>query len=78
MLFDLAIKKALSRNEGEVRGNVYFVADEFRLLPNLKHIADAVNFGRSLGVKFMIGIQNVNKFMKYMERKMPGVSCLVF
>ncbi len=61
LLFDLAIKKALSRNESEVRGNVYFVADEFRLLPNLKHIADAVNFGRSLGVKFMIGIQNVEQ-----------------
>lgn len=61
LLYDLAIKKALSRNEGENRGNVYFVADEFRLLPNLKHIADAVNFGRSLGVKFMIGIQNVEQ-----------------
>ncbi len=26
-----------------------FVTDEFRLLPNLQHIDDAVNFGRSLG-----------------------------
>lgn len=61
LLFDLAIKEALSRNESEVRGNVYFVVDEFRLLPNLKHISDAVNFGRSLGIKFMIGIQNVEQ-----------------
>ena len=52
LLFDLAIKEALSRKKSE--GNVYFVVDEFRLLPNLTHIDDAVNFGRSMGVKFMI------------------------
>ena len=59
LLFDLAIKEALSRNRSE--GNVYFVTDEFRLLPYLEHIDDAVNFGRSLGVKFLIGIQNVEQ-----------------
>ena len=60
LMFDLAIKEALCRKEGE-RGNVYFITDEFRLLPNLNHIDDAVNFGRSLGVKFMIGIQNIEQ-----------------
>ncbi len=59
LLFDLAIKEALSRNRSE--GNVYFITDEFKLLPNLQHIDDAVNFGRSLGIKFMIGIQNVEQ-----------------
>ena len=59
LLFDMAIKEALCRKKSE--GNVYFVADEFRLIPNLQHIDDAVNFGRSLGVKFMIGIQNVEQ-----------------
>ena len=59
LLFDLAIKEALSRKKSE--GNVYFVVDEFRLLPNLTHIDDAVNFGRSMGVKFMIGLQNVEQ-----------------
>ena len=59
LLFDLAIKEALSRKKSE--GNVYFVVDEFRLLPNLKHIDDAVNFGRSMGVKFMIGLQNLEQ-----------------
>jgi len=59
LLFDLAIKEALCRTKSE--GNVYFIADEFRLLPNLKHVDDAVNFGRSLGVKFMIGIQNIEQ-----------------
>lgn len=59
LLFDMGIKEALCRKKSE--GNVYFVADEFRLIPNLQHVDDAVNFGRSLGVKFMIGIQNVEQ-----------------
>ena len=59
LLFDLAIKEALSRTRSE--GNVYFIVDEFSLLPDLQHIDDAVNFGRSLGVKFMIGLQNIDQ-----------------
>ncbi len=59
LLFDLAIKEALCRKKSE--GNVYFIVDEFSLLPRLQHIEDAVNFGRSLGVKFIIGIQNVDQ-----------------
>ena len=59
LLFDLAIKEALSRRRSE--GNVYFITDEFKLLPHLNHIDDAVNFGRSLGVKFMVGVQNVEQ-----------------
>jgi len=59
LLFDLAIKEALCRTKSD--GNVYFIADEFKLLPNLKHVDDAVNFGRSLGVKFLIGVQNVEQ-----------------
>lgn len=59
LMFDMAIKEALGRKRSS--GNVYFITDEFRLLPNLEHIDDAVNFGRSLGIKFMIGIQNVEQ-----------------
>lgn len=59
LMFDMAIKEALGRNRSE--GNIYFITDEFRLLPNLQHIDDAVNFGRSLGIKFMIGIQNIEQ-----------------
>lgn len=59
LMFDMAIKEALGRGRSE--GNVYFITDEFRLLPNLEHIDDAVNFGRSMGIKFMIGIQNVEQ-----------------
>lgn len=59
LLFDLAIKESLCRKKS--KGNVYFITDEFSLLPDLQHVDDAVNFGRSLGVKFMIGIQNVDQ-----------------
>ena len=62
LLFDLAIKEALGRKKSN--GNVFFVVDEFKLLPNLKHIDDAVNFGRSLGIKFMIGIQNTDQIIE--------------
>lgn len=59
LLIDLAIKETLSR--GEKSGNVYFFIDEFRLLPELSHIDDGINFGRSLGAKFFVGIQNINQ-----------------
>lgn len=59
LLFDLAIKQALSRKKSQ--GNVYFIIDEFSLLPNLSHLNDAINFGRSLGVKFIIGVQNIEQ-----------------
>ena len=59
LMFDMGIKQALGRSRSE--GSAYFITDEFRLLPNLEHVDDAVNFGRSLGIKFMIGIQNVEQ-----------------
>jgi type IV secretory pathway TraG/TraD family ATPase VirD4 len=60
LLIDLSIKEALGRKQMG-RRNVYFVIDEFGLLPNLYHIEDAVNFGRGLGVKFLVGTQSVNQ-----------------
>ena len=59
LLFDLAIKQALCRTSNE--GNVFFLIDEFRLMPLLQHIDDGVNFGRSLGAKFILGVQNVEQ-----------------
>ena len=41
LLFDLALKEAIGRTKSE--GNVYFVFDEFKLLPNLRHI-EAVSY----------------------------------
>lgn len=59
LMLDMAIKEALGRKKSE--GNVWFVIDEFRLIPNLQHVDDGVNFGRSLGAKFIIGVQNVEQ-----------------
>ena len=44
-----------------VRENCYFVLDEFALLPRLAHISDGINFGRELGLKFLVATQNVNQ-----------------
>ncbi len=72
LMFDMAIKEALSRKRSE--GNVYFICDEFKLLPYLSHIDDAVNFGRSLGIKFMVGIQNVEQiYENYGEERARSI-----
>ncbi|MBQ7761355.1 MAG: type IV secretion system DNA-binding domain-containing protein [Clostridia bacterium] len=60
LLIDLALKEAMSRKEGE-RGNVYLFCDEFKLLPDLLHIENAVNFGRSLGLKVFAGLQSIDQ-----------------
>lgn len=57
LLFDLALKESLGRSHST--GNVYLIADEFKLLPNMQHIEDGVNFGRSMGVKVFAGIQSI-------------------
>lgn len=58
-MFDLALKEALGRTQSQ--GNVYLICDEFKLLPHLEHIDDAVNFGRSLGVKVFAGLQSIEQ-----------------
>lgn len=58
LLIDLALKEAMGR---KADGNVYIFCDEFKLLPNLQHIEDAVNFGRSLGVKVFAGLQSIDQ-----------------
>lgn len=69
LLIDLALKEAMGRqknvleksNTPKKHGNVYIFCDEFKLLPSLQHIEDAVNFGRSLGVKVFAGLQSINQ-----------------
>lgn len=60
LLIDLALKEAMSRKDGR-KGNVYLFCDEFKLLPDLSHIENAVNFGRSLGLKVFAGLQSINQ-----------------
>jgi type IV secretory pathway TraG/TraD family ATPase VirD4 len=63
VLLDMAIKEALSlgRRDPGRTGSVFFVLDEFALLPHLEHISDGINFGRDLGLKFLAATQNVNQ-----------------
>lgn len=62
LLIDLALKEAMNRNQKH--GNVYVICDEFKLLPYLQHIEDAVNFGRSFGVKVIAGLQSVSQLFE--------------
>lgn len=62
LLLDLALKEALGRTS--TQGNVYFICDEFKLIPNMQHIDDGVNFGRSLGVKVFAGIQSMEQLFE--------------
>lgn len=72
LMLDLAIKETLCRTSKN--GNVWFIVDEFRLLPNLQHIDDGLNFGRSLGAKFLLGIQNVEQiYHSYGEQRARSI-----
>lgn len=57
ILIDRALANALGGRQ-QVKTNKYFLLDEMLLLPKLDHLSDGLNFGRSLGVKVMCGLQN--------------------
>ncbi len=66
LLIDLALKETMGSHEKSkvsagTCGNVYIFCDEFKLLPDLVHIEDAVNFGRSMGVKVFAGLQSIEQ-----------------
>lgn len=67
VLVDLAIKEAISRHR--VEGRVFFFLDEFRRLPRLLHIDSGVNFGRSLGARFVLGVQSVSQVRSAYEQE---------
>lgn len=57
VLIDCALANALGGRQKK-NNNKYFLLDEMLLLPRLDHLSDSLNFGRSLGVKMMCGLQN--------------------
>ena len=62
-MYGLMMDRALSYSLGgrhQQRNNVYFIWDEMLLLPKLRHMSNALNFGRSQGVKILCGLQNVS------------------
>lgn len=60
LLTDLALKQALGGRKKD-RGSVYLIVDEMRLIGELEHLSNALNFGRSQNVKVIAGIQNINQ-----------------
>lgn len=60
-VLDLALKEALGRSSG--RGRVIIVLDEFSLLPHVAHLDQGLNFGRSLGLRFVVGTQNIGQVL---------------
>ena len=69
VLMDLAVKEALGfgrerlRTTAVVPDNFYFVLDELALLPHLTHIGDGINFGRELGLRFLVATQSVSRIL---------------
>ena len=70
LLFDLALKEALGRTA--TQGNVYLIVDELKLLPNLRHLEDGINFGRSLGVKILAGLQSIDQLNANYDNEMKA------
>lgn len=60
LLIDLALKEALTRQDDK-RPHLYLVADEFKLLPDLQHIENALNYGRSKGIRVFAGVQSISQ-----------------
>ena len=58
ILIDRAFANALGGRQ-KTKTNKYFLLDEMLLLPKIEHMCDSLNFGRSLGVKVMCGLQNI-------------------
>jgi len=58
---DTLIREALRRRENDAFGRIFFILDEFALLPDLEYFDTGLNFGRSLGLRFIAGAQNANQ-----------------
>lgn len=69
-MLDVAMKESMSRHRAT--GRVFFVLDEFALLPELTHLSNGLNFGRSLGLRFVVGTQNIRQVEEMYGDKMAG------
>ena len=60
ILVDLALKTQMS-NFIHNQTKCVFILDELRLMPRLMHLENGLNFGRSLGVRIIAGLQSVTQ-----------------
>jgi hypothetical protein len=64
VLVDLCIREALAIGEeessmgGRPQRRFFFFIDEFGRLPRMRHLEPAITFGRALGMRFILGMQN--------------------
>ena len=56
VLLGLAVSEVLHREEEE--GKVWFILDDFNLLPRIRRLGEAMNHGRKVGARFLLGIQS--------------------
>lgn len=62
LLFDLAMKEALSLSEsGKRKNKIFFILDELSLLPYCTHLQDTLNFGRGLNTGVIAGLQSIDQ-----------------
>lgn len=62
VLVDLSMKEALSPNRSKMRSNqLFYILDELKLLPMVKHLEDVLNTGRSFRVSVVAGLQNIHQ-----------------
>lgn len=59
VLVDLFLKESLSPDYK--KGHVYLIADELSLLPSLNYFETALNFGRSLNLSLICGLQSIEQ-----------------
>ena len=70
LLLDIAMKNVLGQKEHAAKGNIYFILDEFPLIPKLNYMDNALNFGRSIGVRVIAGIQNIGQVSHVYEKSL--------
>lgn len=59
-LIDMAFKTQMS-NFSIFKNKCYYILDELKLVPKLVHLENGLNFGRSLGVRIIAGIQSIGQ-----------------
>lgn len=67
VLVALAIREALrmgEENEIQTGRHIWFVIDEFRRLPHIMQLEPGMNFGRSFGLRFILGMQTIEQLKK--------------
>lgn len=63
VLMDLAIKEALRLGRAGRPGNLFVITDEASLMPRLSHLSDGIHFGHDLGLKLILGTQNIDQVL---------------